>query len=527
MQQQSSGVVLNSLRDILYVVFRHLTAIIVVFLLTAVVVTVVTFALPQVYSSQASVLVRIGRENLPGDPQVRQAMVNVNQDRTSEVRSEVSIVKSEELAEKVVDEVGEAWILGKKALGPKPIKELGEWPADNAFKQIAGTVSDVAKNALITLHLREPLTPRQEAIKKVQDGLTAEVEKQTNNINVTFEHKNPAVAQYGLQRLMSYYFAKHVEVYAAQTQPGFFEEETKKLGEKLAESEEAINDYKTKNGVSQIDVQIETLIDRITELEGNITDSSAEVTGLEAQVASLKDMLAKRPKMHETSTTTGMPNAAADTIKEKLIDLHAKEKDLSERFTDSYRPLQETREKIADLESELKSEHVDRTERTTQLDQNYAGLEHTMLNESSRVQAGHMRVEALQKELGELKARLAELNGKQIELSRLERDREIAEKEYKEYREHLQRATIASAMDQSKISNVNEIQAASKPIDPIRPKKARNIGLGLLLGLFLGLCYAFLLEFLDDSLNTVEAAEKRLGVPVLTALSVNEYKSCT
>ena len=82
-------------------------------------------------------------------------------------------------------------------------------------------------------------------------------------------------------------------------------------------------------------------------------------------------------------------------------------------------------------------------------------------------------------------------------------------------------------MDQSKISNVNEIQAASKPIDPVRPKKARNIGLGLLLGLFLGLCYAFLLEFLDDSLNTVEAAEKRLGVPVLTALSVNEYKSCT
>jgi len=126
-----------------------------------------------------------------------------------------------------------------------------------------------------------------------------------------------------------------------------------------------------------------------------------------------------------------------------------------------------------------------------------------------------------------LKAQLAELNAKQTELARLTRDHEIAEKEYKEYRDNWQRTSIAAAMDQNKMSNVNEIQPASKPIDPVRPKKARNIGLGILLGIFLGLSYAFLLEFLDDSLNTVEAAEKRLGVPVLAALSVNEYKSCT
>ena len=311
MQQQSSGVVLNSLRDILYVVFRHKAAILIVFLLTAAAVTVVTFSLPQVYQSEATVMVRIGRENLPGDPQVRQAMVNVTQDRTPEVRSEISIMKSSELAEKIVDEVGEAWILGKKALGPKPIKELGEWPSESPMKAIAGTVSDTLKGLLVTLRLRESLSPHEEALLRVQDGITADVAKQTNSLAVAFEHKNPAVAQYVLQRLLSYYFAKHVEVFAAQTQPQFFADETDKLAKKLAESEDAISEFRTKNGVSQIDTQIETLIGRIADLEGDITSTDAETAGLEALVANLQGTLASRPKMRETSFTTGMTNAAA------------------------------------------------------------------------------------------------------------------------------------------------------------------------------------------------------------------------
>jgi succinoglycan biosynthesis transport protein ExoP len=530
MQQQNSGVILNSLRDILYVVFRHKLAIFLVFVLTAVIVTLVTFSLPQVYESSASVLVRIGRENLPGDPQVTQAMVNVNQDRTSEVKSEIAIITSVELADKVVDEVGEAWILGKRNAvpeGPKQIAELGDFPSDNIIKQIAGTASETAKGLLIALRLREPLTPRQEAVKKIQGGLLAEMQKQTNTIDVTFEHKIPAVAQFVLKRLMTYYYAKHVEVFAAQTHPQFFTDETKKLADKLAESEQTISDFKSQNNISQIDTQIEVLIGQIADLEGSIATTAAETKGLEAMVDNLKATLAARPKMHEVAYTSGMVNYAADTIKEKLIELRSEEKDLSNRFQDSYRPLEEIRENIKALEGQLQAEKEFRTETTTQLDRNYEGMEHTMLNESAQIAARHARHAEQTAELERLKGELALLNGRQVELARLTRDHQIAEKEYKEYREHLQRSTIAAAMDQSQISNVNEVQAASAPLDPVRPKKARNIGLGLLLGLFLGLCYAFLLEFLDDSLNTVEGAEKRLGVPVLAALSVDEYKQCT
>ena len=67
----------------------------------------------------------------------------------------------------------------------------------------------------------EIVTPRQEAVKRIEGSLMVEVQKQTNTIDVTFEHKYPVVAQHVLKRLMTYYYAKHVEVFSAQTHPQF------------------------------------------------------------------------------------------------------------------------------------------------------------------------------------------------------------------------------------------------------------------------------------------------------------------
>jgi len=522
----NSGIVLNSLRDILYVVFRHKWAIFVVFVLTAVAVTGVTFALPQVYLSEAKVLLRLGRENLPGDPKVQGAMVNVNQDRTAEVKSEITILQSADIAEKVLDEVGEAWILGKKELGPKDVEDFGPWPADSFIKSIAGTLSDTAKETLITLKLRERLTPRQEALKRIQASLSAVNPKQTNNIEVAFEHKNPNVAKGVLSRIMSYYYAKHVEVFRSDQDKNFLEGKTRDLNSRLTEAESNLEAFRATNNISQIDTQIEVLLGRIADLEGNIATTEAETKGLEALVTNLQGSLSKRSRMHETARTSGMVNYASDTIKEELIKLRKEEADLSNRYPDTHRPLVETRDKIRVMDELLKKEKEYRTEVTTQLDRNYEGLEHTVLNETSQIAARRARHVELTAEVERLRGQLVSLSAQQTELTRLERELDLVQREYTKSREKLEEAILSDALDLQNISNVSEVQPASDPIEPIRPKKARNIGLGLLLGLFLGLCYAFLLEFLDDSLNTVEGAEKALGKPVLAALSVDEYKSC-
>jgi tyrosine-protein kinase len=62
------------------------------------------------------------------------------------------------------------------------------------------------------------------------------------------------------------------------------------------------------------------------------------------------------------------------------------------------------------------------------------------------------------------------------------------------------------------------IQTADVPGSPISPNPVRNGVLALMVGVALGVGFAFLRERLDDRLKTVHEAERRLGVPVLAAV---------
>lgn len=66
-----------------------------------------------------------------------------------------------------------------------------------------------------------------------------------------------------------------------------------------------------------------------------------------------------------------------------------------------------------------------------------------------------------------------------------------------------------------KMDNVQIIDPAPLPVSPVEPNRIRNVLLGALVGLALGVGLAFLLEYLDRSVKTEEQAEELLGIPVL------------
>ena len=65
------------------------------------------------------------------------------------------------------------------------------------------------------------------------------------------------------------------------------------------------------------------------------------------------------------------------------------------------------------------------------------------------------------------------------------------------------------------LNNVRIMDYAKTPEAPIKPHKRRNAMLGLLIGLLLGGGLAFLLEYLDTSVRTIEDVKKYLSWPVL------------
>jgi len=74
--------------------------------------------------------------------------------------------------------------------------------------------------------------------------------------------------------------------------------------------------------------------------------------------------------------------------------------------------------------------------------------------------------------------------------------------------------------DIMKMDNVQIIDEAPLPRTPVEPNRVKNVMIGALAGLVIGIGLAFLLEYLDRSVKTEEQVQELLGVPVLGVVPV-------
>ncbi|MDF2532094.1 MAG: hypothetical protein K0Q65_1675 [Clostridia bacterium] len=65
------------------------------------------------------------------------------------------------------------------------------------------------------------------------------------------------------------------------------------------------------------------------------------------------------------------------------------------------------------------------------------------------------------------------------------------------------------------VDNVQVIDIAETPTDPIKPNKMMNVAIGFILGVMIGLGLVFLMEYLDNTLKTANDVEKYLGLAVI------------
>jgi capsular polysaccharide biosynthesis protein len=71
------------------------------------------------------------------------------------------------------------------------------------------------------------------------------------------------------------------------------------------------------------------------------------------------------------------------------------------------------------------------------------------------------------------------------------------------------------------ITNINIIDRAEVPTNPIAPEKKKNIAVAGLAALIIAIGIAFLIEFLDNTIKTSDDVERHLGLHVLGSIPVN------
>ena len=500
-----------SLRDIFFILFRHRNTVLCiagVCFVTALVTSV--FFVKRQYTSEAKLLVRIGRESVAVDRTAAPGEnVRAGRSRNEEIQNEMEIIKSTVLAQKVVDTFGidellqlfeiEHPVTGKKS----PIKQ-----AQNYILQYVG-ISKADPDTVSGI-LRVQLA------HELMYSLQVKQIKNSSMIILTFSANRPEAASQILDMFIKKYLEEHIRLHFTDSTYIFLKEQTAKLRSQLSSIEEQLKNYKNRFGGGAFNEQ--QISERVESLEQQLRVAESELASAEGNVSVLRQRLHSNPAAQNVDggNSTSVP---LDDISRRLNDLKIQEQELLSVFTEQSIPVRELRREISEIQDLLRTESQSESVVSPVGQAQFRdALQLQLVEAESTLASLKTKKVVLQKQRKEAKTLMTEFNNSSTELATLLRDKEKYEISYRKYAESSEQARIDEALKLEKISNISIAQAPTRPVQADKSKRKILLLGGLVGGLIAAIVMAYLLENMDNTLKRPEDIKKKLSIPVIASI---------
>ena len=477
-QREASSI---TLRDVVAPVFRHRRLVALSFLGIFLGSIVAAFLLPKQYQAEMKILVN--RERVDPVLTTEKTTVIESHSEVSEeqVQSEVELLRSRDLLENVV-----------KACGLAPaVKGQDE---------------------------REQSVSLARAVRSLERKLQVEPLRKTNLINVTYQSRDPELADRVLNTLSSLYLEKHLAVHRLPGAFDFFQKQTERYRNELAATEEHLVRFDSDTGLVSPDLEKEIALRKQSEFEAalretrtDIAETSQRINALEAQI------VATSPRITTQERTSDNP-WLLQQMRSTLLTLELKHTELLSKFAPEYPLVQEVDKQIAQTQAAIAAaEQSPVHEQTTDRDPTYAWLREELAKNRAQLIALRARAEALAPVVQTYQVKTHSLDEKGATQEDLVRTAKAAEQNYLLYLQKQEEARISDALDRNRIVNVAIAQAATVPALPTR-SPLFTLLLGGLLATCLSLGSAYVADYIDPSFRTPQELYNTLDVPVLAAI---------
>lgn len=470
---------LGSLRDLLNILFKHRSKMLIIFATIVITVTVGSFIMAPVYEASSRVLVKFGRENVftPTSPTAGgNQPILFDSSREERLNSEIEIFKGRNLIQTALTNLGVNTIyptIDQKPLIPRP------WSKE--------------------------LTPIEKATLAFEKKLTIEGVKKSDVIEIKFEHKDPVIASQAVNNLIDAFLDHHLTVYKQSQHYSFFDEQVKLLEKKLKDSENELESIRRQHNISSLEEQKTLLLNQISALETELAKTRGEISENEGKMYALKAGASANLAELKLGTETELNPQSISAIRSRLTDLRLKEEELLAKYTEESIMVTNVRKEIQTAQDLLNKEERNYHDKAVN------SITHNL--NALRSKEGSQR-----KYLEEYQQELNRINTIEMRLKELAREVKLNEENYQLYIKNMEEARISDAMDSQKIANISVIEPAQPPIKPVKPKKLLNILLSLILGSFAALGIAFSAEYLSHTFNNSAEVKSKLGVNVLATI---------
>jgi uncharacterized protein involved in exopolysaccharide biosynthesis len=492
------------------VVFRHALGMLVAFVLLLSLAVAWAFLTPPAYRSETKIFVQVGRQSVTLDPTVTLGGMVLDPRTTweNELNSELEVARSEVLRRAVVDTLGAARVLGKvrgpggaEAASPGRFARLGAW-LEARLRALIPSEGPV-------------LSEEDQAAQLLAQTLDVRLVLDSSVIKIGYQAKTPELARDVVATYAELYREKHLDVHRTRGSRAFLAGETERLEGELAAAEDELASLRRGAGVSALDEQRRSLLERLGAREAEMARELAAVAGSQAQAETLRAGLAQFEETVVLQEVARATNPLFDFLRQEVTRLRIEEQGLLQTLEAGSPRVRAVREQITLAEDLLANEALERSETTRGLNATRQEARLALLNAEAALAAQRARAESLLASGSDLSAELARLDAQELALARVSRRIATLERSYLDYAARLQQVEAEEALHASKITNVSVIEPAALPLRSTRMGKKVTLGIGLVLALVGALAFAFVADLLDQSLRSTEEVRRRVGVRAL------------
>jgi capsular exopolysaccharide synthesis family protein len=328
-------------------------------------------------------------------------------------------------------------------------------------------------------------------IQQLKTIVETEPQEGTNIIDIKVVSKDPYEAASNANRFASAYRDYNIEEKNKKTfeTKTFIEEQLRMTSNNLKEAENELQSFKEGYALISMDTQTQNTLDKLYTVETAYEKIKAEKEGVAAQLRLLEDDKKGSLRRSKEVFFSTSPDSPLYTYKEKLSELFLKRQTLLINFTAKHPEVREIDDQIRAIIYEAQK-----------------GLKTLLRSLETKAKDYSDKLIQLQEE----NKRLPE---KALQLVRLQREVDLQASLYSQLKEKYQETLI---QESSKVEEVSIVKPAVPPDKPSNiPSKLIVMGTGLVMGLIIGIVFAFLAEIFDTSMGRIEDVEELLQVPVL------------
>lgn len=515
----------SSLRDCYDVIFRHKWKAILFFVFVLTVTVVSISFLQDLYRSEAKLLVRLGWESANPDPTATtsEGGTRINQSQVIELNTVLDILKTQNVAERIVDKLGvDAFYKPYKRIAGGSGEKGEESTMDSVRETVSGAVDklrDVGGDIFKKEDAGQNLSAHQMAVKAVLEYTEVDLLPSTAIVSLSFTAPTPGLAQDVVKELTSIYLEKNKLVYRNPNSYSFLEEQERAARDEVERIEGELRDLKQTYGVTSLPSRLEFVEEKVGRLEQELELAETDVETSTAKITDLKERLVGLQEKQLTGESTTRDFTIIDELRSRLLELQAEEQDLLSKFTDDTKQVKDKKRQIAQVEAQIeKEEPREIKSETWGLNAAYLQTEAALHAEETAMKATGKRRDRFRAKLAQVKKEREELINLEFQFLQMERELSKQKTVWSIVSEDLNQAHLEQALDENSISNVSVVQEASLPLSPEASQKLYFLIAGILGAAAGGIVLTFIFAAFDHTLKRPEEVEERLQLPTLVAI---------